>query len=125
MARRTPVDVSKAKEANLWIGQLLAIAWSDGSVRLVGAGSSKIVHQFTAGENISGVTCLGWATNLTRKSASSVSPDQDFDSWGTFLTEDGIFSDEKTPLDLPRDLSLIDIETSLPKLSVLAAAGSS
>jgi anaphase-promoting complex subunit 4 len=125
MARRTPVDVSKAKEANLWIGQLLAIAWSDGSVRLVGAGSSKIVHQFTAGENISGVTCLGWATNLTRKSASSVSPDQDFDSWGTFLAEDGIFSDEKTPLDLPRDLSLIDIETSLPKLSVLAAAGSS
>jgi anaphase-promoting complex subunit 4 len=125
MARRTPVAVFEGIDADLWIGQLLAIAWGDGSVRLVSAESSKIVHQFTAGDNVSGVTCLGWATNLTRKSASSMSPDQDFSSWGTFLAEDGIFSDEKTPLDLPRDLSLIDIETSLPKLSVLAAAGSS
>ncbi|KAE9379056.1 hypothetical protein N431DRAFT_363885 [Stipitochalara longipes BDJ] len=106
-------------------GQLLAIAWSDGSVRLVGAESSKIVHQFTAGDMASGVTCMDWVTNLTNKSASSISGGKDLGSWDTFLMGDGILSDEKSPLDLPRDLSLIDIETSLPKLSVLAAAGSS
>jgi anaphase-promoting complex subunit 4 len=54
-----------------------------------------------------------------------VSAGQNPGSWGAFLTDDGLSGDEKTPLDLPRDLSLIDIETSLPKLSVLAAAGSS
>jgi anaphase-promoting complex subunit 4 len=83
------------------------------------------VHQFTAGDMVSGVTWLGWATNLTNKSSSSVSAGKGFGSWGSFLTADGILSEEKTPLDLPRDLSLIDIETSLPKLSVLAAAGTS
>ncbi len=117
----SPIGGFEIREADLWTGQLLAIAWSDGSVRLVGAESSKIVHQFTTGDQVSGVTCLGWATNLTSKSIRSVSAGQDLGSWRSFLIED----DEKMPLDLPRDLSLIDIETSLPKLSVLAAAGSS
>jgi anaphase-promoting complex subunit 4 len=119
------LDGSNNREANMQTGQLLAIAWSDGSVRLVGAESSKIVHHFTTGEVVSGVTCLGWSTNLASKSGSSINAGQSAGSWGTFLTENEIFPDDKTPLDLPRDLSLIDIETSLPKLSVLAAAGSS
>ena len=120
-----PLQVPIVKKTDPRLGQLLAIAWSDGSVRLVGAESSKIVHHFTTGDMASGVTCVGWATNITNKSASSQFGGKDMGSWGTFLTGDGILSDEKTPLDLPRDLSLIDIETSLPKLSVLAAAGSS
>jgi anaphase-promoting complex subunit 4 len=125
MVRRAPIGGSEFKAADLWTGQLLAIAWSDGSVRLVGAESSKIVHQFTTGDQVSGVTCLGWETNVTTKSNSSLGTGHDIGSWGAFLAEDGIFSKENMPLDLPRDLSLIDIETSLPKLSVLAAAGSS
>jgi anaphase-promoting complex subunit 4 len=115
----------ETKEADLWTGQLLAIAWSDGSVRLVGAESNKIVHQFTTGDEVSGVTCLGWATNLTSKSTSSIGATNEPGSWSAFLTEDRTFSEEKMPLDLPRDLSLLDIETSLPKLSVLTAAGTS
>jgi anaphase-promoting complex subunit 4 len=91
-------------------------------VRLVGAESSKIVHQFNTGDEVSGVTCMGWAANFTRKTSSSgKSPE----SWEAFLAEDRILSDDAVSLDLPRDLSLIDIETSLPKLSVLAAGGSS
>ena len=125
MARSSPLPVLIMKDTDFRIGQLLAIAWSDGSVRLVGAESSKIVHHFTTGEMASGVTCVGWTTNITNKSARSQFAGKDWASWGTFLTSDGILSDEKRPLDLPRDLSLIDIETSLPKLSVLAAAGSS
>lgn len=99
-------------------GQLLAIAWSDGSVRLVGAESTKIVHQFSAGDDVFGVTCMGWATNLMNKSTSSVKQKKVSDSWESLLPG----RDEV--LDLPRDLSLIDIETSLPKLGVLAAGGS-
>ena len=90
-------------------------------MRLVGAESSKIVHQFTTGDQVSGVTCIGWVSNLTRNKASSK---KEAESWQNFLAEDDILS-EKTPLDLPRDLSMIDIETSLPRLSVLPAGGSS
>lgn len=108
-------------EANIRAGQLLAIAWSDGSVRLVSAESSKIVLQFSTGEHVGGVTCMGWATNLIKRAGSSSS--RAVESWGSFLSADGGLSDEKVPLDLPQDLSLIDIEISLPKLSVLAAGG--
>jgi len=104
-------------------GQLLAIAWSDGSVRLVSPESSKIVLQFSAGDNVGGVTCMSWSTNTIHRFSSSSS--RTVESWGAFLAKDGDLSDEKAPLDLPQDLSLIDIEISLPKLSVLAAAGNS
>ncbi|KAJ5038336.1 uncharacterized protein L3040_007202 [Drepanopeziza brunnea f. sp. 'multigermtubi'] len=105
-------------------GQLLAIAWSDGSVRIVSAESSKTVLQFSTGEGVGGVTCMGWATNLIRRAGSSSSR-TGTGSWETFLSSNREFLDEKAPLDLPQDLSLIDIETSLPKLSVLAAGGNS
>ncbi|CZT51391.1 related to cyclosome/APC subunit Cut20/Apc4 [Rhynchosporium secalis] len=105
-------------------GQLLAIAWSDGSVRLVSTESSKIVLQFSAGDNVGGVTCMGWAMCLIHRSSPSSSKKR-IESWGSFLAMDGGLSDEKVPLDLPQDLSLVDIEISLPKLSVLAAAGNS
>ncbi|KAH7418296.1 anaphase-promoting complex, cyclosome, subunit 4-domain-containing protein [Cadophora sp. MPI-SDFR-AT-0126] len=105
-------------------GQLLAIAWNDGSVRLVSAESSKIVLQFSAGDNVGGVTCMSWAANTMHRSSSSSSKKK-VESWASFLATDGDLSDEKAPLDLPQDLSLIDIEISLPKLSVLAAVGNS
>ena len=93
-------------------------------MRLVGAESSKIVHQFNTGDEVSGVTCMGWAANFTRKTLSYESSLKSPESWESFLAEDRILSDDAPSLDLPRDLSLFDIETSLPKLSVLAAGGS-
>ncbi|TVY83618.1 Coatomer subunit delta [Lachnellula suecica] len=104
-------------------GKLLAIAWSDGSVRLVGAESSKIVHQFAAGEDVTGITCLGWSSNITGKSSKSERKSDA--TWGELLGNDEVLAGNKIPLDLPRDLALIDIERSLPKLSVLAAGGAS
>ncbi|KAK6585577.1 hypothetical protein PZA11_002304 [Diplocarpon coronariae] len=105
-------------------GQLLAIAWSDGSVRLVSPESCKIVLQFSTGEAIEGVTCMGWATNSIRRSGSS-SFNAGAKSLGALLSANRDLSGEKVPMDLPQDLSLIDIEISLPKLSVLAAGGNS
>lgn len=76
------------------------------------------MHQFSVGNEVSSVTCMGWATNLTNRSTSSVKQSKVSVSWKSILPN----RDEV--LDLPRDLSLIDIETSLPKLSVLVAGGS-
>ncbi|RDL40755.1 WD40 repeat-like protein [Venustampulla echinocandica] len=103
-------------------GQLLAIAWSDGIVRLVGAENSRIVHQFSAGEGVTGITCVGWGSNLTSRSSSAM---KSATSWERLLSSEAILSENKAYLDLPRDLSQIDIERSLPKLSVLPAGGSS
>jgi anaphase-promoting complex subunit 4 len=94
-------------------------------VRLIGAESSKTVHQFSASDQQSkGISCMGWASNSTAKSSALLSK-RGVCSWNEILSEDTPKFPDTTPADLPRDLSLIDIETSLPKLSVLAAGGTS
>lgn len=103
-------------------GQLIAIAWSDVTVRLIGAESNKTVHQITVSEEEdTEVTCLAWTTY----SAASK-------SLGDILAEAGPWKDATVGglkgknaqlLDLPRDLAAIDIESSLPKLSVLPSGG--
>ncbi|KAH6668009.1 anaphase-promoting complex, cyclosome, subunit 4-domain-containing protein [Halenospora varia] len=102
-------------------GQLLAVAWNDGVVRLVGAESGKIVHQFSTGDAVTGITCMGWSSNLTNGTSNSQKEDT---TWDDLLNSDDATSESSLPLNLPRDLSLIDIERSLPKLSLLAAGGS-
>jgi anaphase-promoting complex subunit 4 len=108
---------------DIWFtGQLIAIAWSDGTVRLIGAESNKTVHQITVSEEEdTEVTCLAWTTY----SAASK-------SLGDILAEAGPWKDATVGglkgksaqlLDLPRDLAAIDIESSLPKLSVLPSGG--
>ncbi|PQE12926.1 anaphase-promoting complex component Cut20 Apc4 protein [Rutstroemia sp. NJR-2017a BBW] len=109
-------------------GQLLAIAWNDGSVRLVGAESSKVVHQFLAasdGQEISGVTCLGWKSNSIGKNVPRKGSKADTSTWEDLFKDDSTPFDKGSFLNLPRDLSLLDIEPSLPKLSVLPGGGTS
>lgn len=65
---------------------------------------------------------MGWGSNLTSKTSSLKKSGS---TWGELLGSDTLASETKSPLDLPRDLSMIDIERSLPKLSLLAAGGSS
>jgi anaphase-promoting complex subunit 4 len=93
-------------------------------VRLVGAESSKTVHQFNTSTETAGITCMAWACNRTSRNSELQGSKNALGSWEALLPAD-IISDGKGALDLPRDLALIDIEPSLPKLSVLAAGGGS
>ena len=68
---------------------------------------------------------MGWASNLIRRKRNAFDTKNASDSIGELLPQIPATWDNKTSLDLPRDLALIDIETILPKLSVLAAGGSS
>lgn len=90
----------------------------------MGAESSKIVHQFSTGTSISGVTCMGWTSNVANKKSSSVKQTK-ISAWQHHFSEGNYASKGKAALDLPRDLAMIDVEISLPKLSVLANGGSS
>ncbi|OBT77980.1 hypothetical protein VF21_04329 [Pseudogymnoascus sp. 05NY08] len=104
-------------------GQLIAIAWSDGTVRLIGAESNKTVHQITVSEEEdTEVTCLAWTTY----SAASKSLGDILAETGSLwkdATGGGLKGKSAQLLDLPRDLAAIDIESSLPKLSVLPSGG--
>jgi anaphase-promoting complex subunit 4 len=99
-----------------YAGNLLAIAWSDGAVRLVSTEGSKKVHQFqVAVEGAGRVTCLAWSpNNVSKKSFTKLICDVKESHGFGKLSEP-----QNEDLDLPRDLAAIDIESSLPKLSPL------
>jgi anaphase-promoting complex subunit 4 len=93
-------------------------------VKLVGAESTKTVHQFATGD-VSGITYVGWSKNLTRNVIDLPGSFKNPRVWQDALSEASTEFDTRETLNLPRELSQIDIETSLPKLSVLASGGTS
>ncbi|KAI0382736.1 anaphase-promoting complex, cyclosome, subunit 4-domain-containing protein [Hypomontagnella monticulosa] len=105
-------------------GQFLAVGWSDGVVRLMGLETNKAVHQMQicqAGK--SRITCIGWARNnaRTRQNATTSSTLAVED----LVPQDLLLDSKKTAVDLPRELTFLEVETALPKLSPLPASGSS
>lgn len=106
---------------NVLTGQLLAIAWSDGWVRLIGAESTKVVHRIPAGGD-SSISCIGWTSNLTQPMNGRIIP-SGVTSWRDLMNSIDSRDDTVYESDLPGKLSHIDIETSLPRLSTLASSG--
>lgn len=74
---------------------------------------------------MTGITCLGWASNITGKRSTGVESVRDGSSWERLFEKSLIESGDQNIRDLPRDLTLIDTEASLPKLSVLPAGSTS
>lgn len=125
-------------------GHLLAVACADNTIRVISSYSGKTVHHYPAyhphnkqGDDCEDeitttsqpkVTCLGWGTNFTdskgaqrylQEAAGQISV-QD-------LLAPGVHPSKVAALlkaDLPRELALLDVESSLPKLSTLPATGS-
>ena len=122
------------------IGLLLAVAYADDKIRIISSYSGRTVHQYLArqqrlGEDMisdpqchSTITCLGWGINFTDSKAAER---QLHNVDGPVRVED-LFAPDTHPskaksllrADLPRELALLDVEGSLPKLSTLPATGS-
>ncbi|RAL16856.1 putative anaphase-promoting complex component Cut20/Apc4 [Aspergillus homomorphus CBS 101889] len=116
-------------------GHLLAVACADNTVRIISAYSGKTVHHYPAyqqseddvGQSVK-VTCVGWGVNFTD---TKVAQRHLHDAAGQVTVED-LLSPDAHPsraaallkADLPRELALLDVESSLPKLSTLPATGS-
>lgn len=104
-------------------GQFLAVAWSDGVVRLMGLENNKAAHHIPVCDKSETITHIGWATCfISSKKPIKVSSritDELSDDW-----HQG--GDKSVPLDLPRELTFLEVETALPNLSALptASAGS-
>lgn len=96
-------------------------------MRLLGLETNKAVHLIPVCEAVkSSITFIGWARNhVTRRSLPSA---ESLTSalHGLHLSESGAAdSRHKLPLDLPRELMFLEVETALPKISPLPASGGS
>ncbi|KAI1654284.1 anaphase-promoting complex, cyclosome, subunit 4-domain-containing protein [Daldinia decipiens] len=106
-------------------GQFLAVGWSDGVVRLMGLETNKAVHQMPVCEaGKARITCIGWARNNAGKRQNSASESSTV-SWEDIIPRDLFPSSRKTAVDLPRELTFLEVESALPKLSPLPASGGS
>ncbi|KAI8662705.1 Anaphase-promoting complex subunit 4 [Fusarium sp. Ph1] len=97
-------------------GQFLAVGWSDGFVRLMGLENNKAAHHIKVGEGPGNkITHIGWSSNsIADKSSSAVSR-----ALKNGLEKDQSFGEDGLPQDLPRELTFLEIDTALPKLSPL------
>ncbi|GAD98867.1 anaphase-promoting complex component Cut20/Apc4, putative [Paecilomyces variotii No. 5] len=120
-------------------GHLLAIACGDNTIRIMSSYSGKVVHHYPAreqGDPTSGesteqtpkITCLGWGANFTDYKSMQHHLK---DTTTTPFSLENVLSQESDPskanllkADLPRELAMLDIESSLPKLSTLPGTGS-
>ncbi|KAH8165819.1 hypothetical protein CIB48_g2440 [Xylaria polymorpha] len=106
-------------------GQFLAVGWSDGVVRLMGLETNKTVHQMVICEGgTSSITSIGWAQNVAGKRPTSAAQPCTR-TWEQLASQGLDLSKKKSAADLPRELTFLEIETALPKLSPLPASGGS
>ena len=107
-------------------GQSLAAAYDNISLTLTNAHTGKIVHQIDCSAySKSQICCLGWGISFMDGNKVGL----DLDKLKDKLTLDDMISQNSqmksmdTVPDLPLDLALLDIESSLPKLSPLSSGG--
>ncbi|EEH15946.1 hypothetical protein PABG_06033 [Paracoccidioides brasiliensis Pb03] len=127
-------------------GHLLAVVCSDNIIRILSAYSGKIVHQLPCGpllashsaasvppsslspaaDAVTCVSCLGWGMNFT-DDRSALKNLQDAERRITvqdlLTTHSQLSKIAQLKADLPRELAMLDMERSLPKLSTLPSTG--
>jgi anaphase-promoting complex subunit 4 len=96
-------------------------------LRLLGFENAKAAHQipiFEKGQ--SKFAYIAWSRNQIARRAKK-SPSKDEDAWTKFLAND-TDSENKEDVDvlsLPEELTFIEVDTALPKLSPLPVSGGS
>ncbi|KAF4983886.1 hypothetical protein FZEAL_827 [Fusarium zealandicum] len=104
-------------------GQFLAVGWSDGFVRLMGLENNKAAHHIKVGESPgTKITHIGWASSKITDKRSNAVPR----ALKNGLVQEEPLSGDGIPLDLPRELTFLEVDTALPKISPLpgGSAGS-
>ena len=110
------------------LGHILAISCTDNNIRLISAFSGKTVHQLPTPPQLprAKTSYLGWAVNFVDSAATQ----RQLDNAGNDVSLDDLLGLNveiqallKSKANFPRELTLIDVQTSLPKLSTLPATG--
>ncbi|PCH01811.1 Anaphase-promoting complex subunit 4 [Penicillium occitanis (nom. inval.)] len=125
-------------------GRLLAVADAENKLRIISSYTGKTVHHFSSlphdedGHSSSPnestkdpkdicITCIGWGVNFTDSKAA-----QHHLRDGRQISIEDLLAPDTDPVkaalqlkaDLPRELALLDVESSLPRLSTLPGSGS-
>lgn len=125
------------------VGRLLAVADAENKLRIISSYTGKTVHHYSClpheedekqqdakvdDSSNSRITCIGWGVNLTDSKAAQ---NHLRDANGQLTVEDLLAPDTdpvkaalQLKADLPRELALLDVESSLPRLSTLPGSGS-
>ena len=96
------------------LGQFLAVGWSDGVVRLMGLENNKAAHHIPVTDPAAAsITHIAWASSAIAASGSL-----------SGSLKDGVAREWKdagatAPVDLPRELTFLEVDTALPKISPL------
>jgi len=102
------------------------VGWSDGVVRLMGLENSKAVHHIRAFDNDhSGFTYIGWSRNLAGRRRTGVPEKPALETETSMSYDDLAAGGEEDLYDLERDLTFLEVETAVPKLSPLPVSGGS
>ena len=100
-----------------FLGQFLAVGWSDGFVRLMGLENNKAAHHIKICDGTEAdIVHIGWA----RSSIASHGMSKASKRARRKLSEE--WEGQKNngrPLNLPRELTFLEIDTALPKISPL------
>ncbi|KAF7560005.1 hypothetical protein G7046_g4140 [Stylonectria norvegica] len=100
-------------------GQFLAVGWSDGFVRLMGLENNKAAHHIRVSDTAeTKITHIGWAYNtIVDRSLRSVTK-----ALNNGLIREGAPGEEELASNLPRELTFLEVDTALPKISPLPSA---
>ena len=107
-------------------GQILAVVNGNSNISFVNAYTSKVINQLDCSkQSSSNISCLGWGVNFVH---AKTLEGRLRDSSELLDIEDVISRNPKIsaidpPIDLPLELTLIDVEGSLPKLPPLSSGG--
>ncbi|RKU42863.1 hypothetical protein DL546_003712 [Coniochaeta pulveracea] len=110
-------------------GQFLATGWNDGVLRLLGFENAKASHQipiFEKGQ--SKFAYVAWSRNRIARRRKKTTT-QSTESWIKLLHDgseaDSTNKESLEALTLPEELTFIEVDTALPKLSPLPVSGGS
>lgn len=111
---------------SLSTGQFLAAGWSDGVLRLVGFENAKAAHQIAIVEKgQSRFAYIAWSRNRIANRRGKNGSSAESSSWTRLIDEETDPQDKENVLDLPTELTFIEVDTALPKLSPLPVSGGS
>ncbi|WYZ40498.1 hypothetical protein EsH8_IV_000839 [Colletotrichum jinshuiense] len=105
-------------------GQFLAVGWSDGYVRLMGLENNKAAHHIRVcgdAATAPNITHIGWSRNTVGKLKfnNQKTPTQ---PWQKLMSEELELQGSPAPLDLPRELTFLEVDSALPKISPLPSS---
>ena len=108
------------------LGRVLAVALNDHDLILTNSHTGKRVHQIDCSKySESRISCIGWGVTFTESTSLS----QRLQHSKNGITLEDVISRNPSikfidaPPDLPLDLAFLDVEGSLPKLSLLSSGG--